>query len=226
MVGAPKINFMQEKYVVLEFFENLPVGRFLEIGANDGVPTSDDEPVWGLKEKGWAGVYCEPNPSSCAKLIKNIGPDRPDIEIVNCAITIDSGLKTFYSVSSKNNNTTVGTSSFRSHWIPLLPKILQDRVDFIKPIITNTITFNQLLDEVGSDFDFVSIDVENLAEENDEFIQSIDFARLENCKMIMIESITEKSIKYIESFGYSLYKSNKYMHSDFNYFFIKPNIPR
>ena len=213
---------MQEKYVVLEFFENLPAGRFLEIGANDGVPTSSTEPVWGLKEKGWAGVYCEPNPASCASLIKNIGPDRPDIEIVNCGITIDSGLKTFYSVTAKNGST--GTSSFRSHWLPLLPQSLQDRVDFIKPIITNTITFNQLLDTVGSNFDFLSIDVENLSEENDEFIHSINFDRLKNCKMIMIEGITERSIKYIESFGYSLYKSNKYMNFDFNYFFVKPNI--
>jgi len=210
---------MQEKFVVEEFFKDTPKGRFLEIGANDGVPQTTDEPVWGLKEKGWAGVYVEPNPASCGNLIKNIGPNRPDIEIVNCAITIDHGLKTFYSVTAKQGST--GTSSFRKHWIPLLPEPLQQRVAFIKPITINTITFDQLLDHVGTDFDFVSIDVENLPKENDEFIQTINFARLEKCKMIMIECITESSIEYIKSFGYTVYSSQQYIHSDFNVFFVK-----
>jgi FkbM family methyltransferase len=210
---------MQEKFVVLEFFKNLSNGKFLEIGANDGVPDADDEPVWGLKEKGWSGVYCEPNPSSCARLIKNIGPNRSDIKIVNCAITLESSLKTFYSVTAKHGST--GTSSFNDKWINYLPKILRDRVDFVRPIIINTITFSQLIDYVGNDFDFVSIDVETTAEENDKFIQNIDFSILDKCKMIMIESITESSIKYIESFGFKLYYSDNYKNSDFNHFFIR-----
>jgi len=210
---------MQEKLVVEEFFESLPKGRFLEIGANDGVPQTTDEPVWGLKEKGWSGVYVEPNPASCANLIKNIGPHRPDIKIVNCAITVESGLKTFYSATAKFGST--GTSSFRKHWLPLLPEWLQDRVDFIKPIITNTITFDQLLDHMGTDFDFLSIDVEMTALEVDAFIQTLNFARLEQCKMIMIECITDASVKYLKTFGYVPYKSDKYQHSDFNHFFIR-----
>jgi len=210
---------MQEKFVVEEFFQNLPKGRFLEIGANDGVPQTNDEPVWGLKEKGWAGVYVEPNPGSCANLIRNIGPNRPDIQIVNAAITKESGLKTFYSVTAKSGST--GTSSFRKHWLPLLPEELQNRVAFIKPIIIYTVTFDQLLDQVGTDFDFVTIDVENLPQENDEFIQSIDFGRLEKCKMIMIECLNESSIEYMKKFGYRLYHSQNYKHSHFNYFFVR-----
>lgn len=210
---------MQEKFVVEEFFEHLPKGRFLEVGANDGGPQTDDEPAWGLKEKGWAGVYVEPNPASCANLIKYIGPKRPDIQIVNSAITIDSGLKTFYSVTAKTGST--GTSSFRKHWLPFLPDELQQRVSFIRPILIHTITFDQLLDHVGTDFDFVTIDVENLPNENDEFIQTINFGRLEKCKMIMIECITDSSIQYMKKFGYELYKSQKYIHSDFNFFFVR-----
>ena len=105
--------------------------------------------------------------------------------------------------------------------MPLLPEWLQDRVDFIKPIITNTITFDQLLDHMGTDFDFLSIDVEMTALEVDAFIQTLNFARLEQCKMIMIECITDASVKYLKTFGYVPYKSDKYQHSDFNHFFIR-----
>lgn len=210
---------MQEKFVVEEFFVNLPKGRFLEVGANDGNPTLNDEPVWGLKQKGWEGVYVEPNPSSCANLLKNIGPNRPEIQVVNCAISQKSELKTFYSVTAKLGST--GTSSFQKDWITFLSQSLQNRVSFITPIIINTITFDQLFDYVGDNFDFISIDTENTSHENDELIQSINFARLQKCKMLMIESISDSSIRFLQKFNYIPYKSKKYSHSDFNFFFVK-----
>ena len=214
---------MQEKYIILEYFKDQPKGRFLEIGANDGVPFNDDEPVWGLLEKGWSGVYCEPNPESCADLIKNIGPNRPDIEVVNCAITVDGGIKTFHAAMGKKR--TIGLSSFNKDWITYLPQMLQDRVDFVKPILSNTITFAQLTDSLGCDFDLVTVDVENSIEENDKLIQSIDFSILNRCRMLLVESISHSTINYLASFGYTPYTSSTYTQSDFNYFFVKNNIP-
>lgn len=214
---------MEDSLVVREFFKDLPKGRFLEIGANNGNPNLPDEPVWSLLDLGWSGVYCEPNPESCAGLIKNVGPNRPDVVIVNCAIAVESGMKKFYSAIGKKF--TLGLSSLNNDWINYLPATLQDRVDFVKPILTNAITFKQLLDVVGTDFDLLSIDIENTQEENDNFIQSIDFSLLNKCRMIVVESITDSSIKYIEQFGFQRYISNNYKHSEFNFFFVKPNIP-
>jgi FkbM family methyltransferase len=65
----------EEKHIV-EFFGEDSSGRFLDIGAYDGVTFSNVRRLWEL---GWSGVLVEPNPASFKALMKNnaaIGPER------------------------------------------------------------------------------------------------------------------------------------------------------
>lgn len=56
-----------EQEFILEFFRNKPDGRFLEIGAMDGISYSN---TYALLLKGWEGLYFEPSPLAFAKLLE------------------------------------------------------------------------------------------------------------------------------------------------------------
>jgi hypothetical protein len=144
-------------------------GRFLCIGAANGI-----DQTYSLLRKGWSAVYCEPDPVALSSidghgLLKVTENFRDNAIIVNAAITPLSGICDFYI------NNTIALSTTK--------KELSDSTSI--PVIINTIGFNQLLDYVGEDFDYVQIDSEG----NDvELIQSIDWGkRLPNCKMICVE---------------------------------------
>ena len=212
---------MQEKLVVAEYFANKHTGRFLVIGAGAGDPEELNDPMGSLLEKEWNGVFCEPNPECCAELIKTIDTNKH--KIINCAITTDGGIKQFYSVIFKSGISTI--SSLNVLWVSGLKPNLQEQVVLKKPIIINTITFDQLLEVVGNDFDFISIDIENSPRQIDEFVCAIDFSKIAQCKMLCIEGITPRTTQYLAQFGYVPYKSEKYLHAYYNFFYVK-NIPQ
>lgn len=66
-----------EDAFILEHF-NGRVGRFLDIGAGDGLTFSNTEP---LLRAGWSGVMVEPALSQLRWLIENHG-DNPNVEII------------------------------------------------------------------------------------------------------------------------------------------------
>jgi FkbM family methyltransferase len=61
-----------------------PPGRFLDIGAQDGITNSNTR---ALAERGWGGVLVEAAPANVVKLLDLYG-DREDISIVNAALTL------------------------------------------------------------------------------------------------------------------------------------------
>ena len=178
------MNDIIEKQFVVDFFKDQPTGKFLEIGACDGGPNSDDEPFWGLLEKGWNGVYCEPNPMSCTRLINNVMPYGDKVKIFNGAVAPTSGLTDFYlSVD------TGGSSSFDPSWMS--QQYYYKQTDRQYPIITNTTTVNTLLNLIGWDVDAISIDVE--AKPESEFLKmlfnDVDLTKLTRCKLFIIEAV-------------------------------------
>ena len=184
------------KQFVINHFNNQLTGKFLEIGANDGEPHNNDEPFWGLVEKNWSGVYCEPNPIACAQLVKNVMPYGDKIKIVNGALDADAGLKTFYlSVDSKGPS-----SSFHPEWMK--QQTYHKPNDRQYPIITNSFTLENLLDNVGYDFDAMSIDIETY--DIEPILGDFNFSKLNNCKLIMLEVCSKKITQSLLNLGYSI----------------------
>jgi FkbM family methyltransferase len=187
-------EFIIEREFIPNFFKDFPKGRFLEIGANDGEPENPNEPVWSLVEMGWSGVYCEPNPHSCSRLLKNIKPYK-DIIVFNGAITETRGLSTFY-VSDEYPM----ASSFDPLWMP--------KQYYVKPnteqysIITSTITLQDLVNCVGSDFDCISLDIECEMEVYEKIICSFDWSLFHKCKMLVLEGGTLITSEYFKSLGF------------------------
>ena len=186
------------KQFVIDYFSNQSSGRFLEIGANDGEPYNNNEPFWGLVEKNWSGVYCEPNPIACSQLIKNVMPYGDKIKIVNGALSTDVGLKTFYvSVDSKGPS-----SSLHSEW--MAQQTYHKPNDRQYPIITNSFTLENLLDSVGYDFDAMSIDIETNEYQLEQMLHDFNFSKLNNCKLIMLEVCSKKITQSLLNLGYSI----------------------
>ena len=186
-----------EKHFIVDFFKNQPTGKFLEIGSDDGGPKNEEEPFWGLAEQGWSGVYCEPNPISCAKLIKNVMPYGDKIKVFNGAVTPSSELLNFYLSID-----TGGSSSFDPEWMKKQDFYLPEHRQY--PIITNTVTLSKLLDFVGWDVDAISIDVEAKGNYVELMLADIDFTKLFNCKLICIEGGTLELCNKLELHGYKV----------------------
>ena len=53
---------------MLSFLKNIEVGTFVDVGAFDGLNYSN---TYDLLNKGWFGIYIEPNEISCSKIKKN-----------------------------------------------------------------------------------------------------------------------------------------------------------
>ena len=198
-----------EKYFIQDFFKDQPTGRFLEIGACNGDTNEDSEPMWTLVEKGWSGVYCEPNPISCASLIENIFPYKDKIQIFNGAISLPnspSGLEDFHLCLD-----IPSISSFSLDWPECLTKSehwlehfsnLKIYPDKQISIITNTVSFQTLIDKVGNDFDCISIDIEANLTNVEELIMSIDWGQFKNCKLLCLEIGGGRYGAYLEKFGF------------------------
>lgn len=156
-----------DQAVVLSFFADHPPGKFLIIGAHDGIDHSQH-----LLKQGWQGVYCEPNPEVCATLIANTKDHASQVTILNVAITPTGGPVTFY------------IDAVQSQWCTVVDT-WRPTTQTGRKLITNSMTLTQLLDLVGYDFDYVQTDVEGL---DIEIIQTLDWSQLSQCKMICTEA--------------------------------------
>lgn len=76
------------------YAEHLPAGpgRFVEVGAYDGVTVSN---TVFLAEAGWTGLYIEPHPDSAAKCRENHA-GRPGIQVLETAIGRAAGQASLY----------------------------------------------------------------------------------------------------------------------------------
>ena len=80
----------EEKYIIGSL-SSIVKGRFLDIGAHDGITFSSTRRLWEL---GWTGVYVEPCPDVLPSLIKNAGEH---CKILPVAIGETCGIMDFYS---------------------------------------------------------------------------------------------------------------------------------
>lgn len=170
------MNYSQnnEQEVIVKHFAGRR-GRFLDIGAYDGKKFSN---TYRLLELGWSGVMVEPSPSTIESLRRNIEPFNSKVIVMQCAITDADGPIDFYD----DGGGAVATTSIEHvrKW-EKAAKFTQCKVEGMTP--------RTLLDEVGTDFDFINIDVESA---NLDVLHAIPFHRLPGLSLICIEHDREQ----------------------------------
>lgn len=146
----------EEKYI-LQHFKNLNHGKFLDIGAYDGIRISN---TYMLYLNGWHGTYLEPSAKIFQKLTKNI---RQNCRLLNCALSNRDDIIEFW--DCQENNGKFGVSSIvKSHadsWEhgEFAHTRGSTNFDFY---YTTAITWQTLINKFGTDYNFISIDVESL----------------------------------------------------------------
>ena len=173
----------EEKYIV-ESLKDIPNGRFLDIGAHDGITFSSTRKLFEL---GWTGVYVEPSPDVLPALYQNAGSNR----ILPVAIGSSNSIMDFYS----SGGDMIGSLS-TDH-----VKLWSHCAKFTKTSV-NVITIHELEKQVGNQFDFIGIDVEGI---NLEVFNQFDW-NLWNPKCVCIEyeSHRDHMINVMTNAGYNL----------------------
>lgn len=137
------LSFSQndEDGVIRRHFKDQFKGRFLDIGAADGVTFSNTKILYDM---GWTGLAVEPSPNLCKAMAENC----PGTKIFQAALTYKNGLVDMYHtpglVSTLNEKC-------KKEW--------ENTVKY-KKIKVDGIDWQALLGCYGSDFDFINIDIE------------------------------------------------------------------
>ena len=132
-----------EEEVILSHFGG-KIGRFLDIGANDGSTLSNTR---ALALLGWSGVLVEPSPTAFAKL-SALYPEG--YTLVNAAVGEGEGEVEFFEGADTLVSTAIPGEMDR--W---------GRAGF-RPIRVRMVTVGGLLEKHPGPYDFVSIDCEGL----------------------------------------------------------------
>lgn len=139
-----------EQAVILDYFRNRMPGRFLDIGANDGRLFSNS---LALIERGWSGVMVEPSPRPFSELMDNHGGNER-LRLVNAAVDIGAEWKAFYaSDANPDHGDMVGSLNLEhvEKW---------STVATYRKYELRTVSVAELLRQFGSNFNFITLDVE------------------------------------------------------------------
>jgi FkbM family methyltransferase len=165
-------NYSQndEQALITAYFGS-QIGRFLDIGAYDGVRLSNSR---ALLEQGWTGTLVEPSPIVFTQLMANTVDYADKVTLVNAAITTSESEPVAFYDSMGDAISTTDTQhlvKWKSHpnW----------RSFFVMPIRAQ-----QFCMKFGFDYDFVSIDVEG---QNYNLLRSLPLANFDKLRMICIE---------------------------------------
>lgn len=122
------------------------IGRFLDLGAYDGRNLSN---TWALAQLGWSGVYVEPSPEPFCGLMRNYA-GNPRVTLVNAAIGA-SGVSRLMPFHATGDALSTTEDRHREKF---------GAYPFTPILIPGGIGWQELLESVGGEFDFVNIDVE------------------------------------------------------------------
>lgn len=141
-----------ESDIILQHFAGrCPFGRFLDVGAGDGLTLSNTLP---LLAKGWSGVMVEPAPSSLRWLYENHKPGSR-VEIAPFAIGLRCGPVEFWDGGQTGKEYSTVSAGHRER----IEQASQGDVKFTKTRVLQ-MTWHGLLDLFPGPYDFINIDVE------------------------------------------------------------------
>jgi FkbM family methyltransferase len=150
------MNFSQnnEQEIILKYFNNQPLGSFLDIGANDGQTLSNSR---ALALSGWSGVCVEPAPDPFQKLETLYEGSK--VLVFECAIGKENAKMPFHISGTHLHK---GDSGLLSTLEPDEMKRWQGTEQFIESEV-EVFTWGSFYAGCGVEtFDFISIDAEGL----------------------------------------------------------------
>lgn len=191
-----------EDLIIENFFKSY-TGRYLDIGAYDGTSGSN---TFQLLKKGWAGVVVEASPEAFSRLTHNYR-DFDKVTMVNKALVPNYWTKElpFYEpmrlVDGKLYATSVSSFSL-SHAKWFLARLSKHDIT-LETRTVETVRVNDFFNQHGYDFDFISLDVEQL---NFELITAMPWEKFTNLKLISVEiDVSEfKLTSFFEHFDFHL----------------------
>lgn len=145
------LSFSQygEDLFIDKFFEGSATGRFLEIGAMDGIKDSN---CHRLALHGWTGVCVEPNPHIFVRLLSNYAPTHPEIPTIVCLNALVMGSSSIRTLHLNTDGLTTACAEMFSE--------LHKRVVYYGHCHTASVTPSLLKQTYGTGFDFVTVDAE------------------------------------------------------------------
>ncbi len=170
-------------------------GRFLDVGAYEGKTFSN---TLRLFERGWQGVLLEPSPKAFAGLKKNY-EGKEGVVLIQAAIADKSGQVVFYDSGGDAISSTELTHAKK--WEAGY------KCKFDK-IIVSSITWDEIFDTYGVNFDFVNIDTEGT---NLDLLLKFPFSRLvPRCLCVEFDGHAKEMQKHLNAFGYrNVYQSGE-----------------
>jgi FkbM family methyltransferase len=210
-----KYSQHNEQEIILNFF-NGRVGRYLDIGAFDGVDMSN---TLALAELGWQGTAIEASPWDFKRLKNNYEQRQltSSIKLIEAAAVPDNypdQIKFYETHKSHNLEPGTGVGSFskeHSHsWAD------KNKLEFYTEVVettVSTITLKEIFKEV--DYNFISIDVEDF---NLELMVGIPWQLLTKLEMFCIEKDVApyRFVNFMKPLGWKLY-----IQEDVNLFFVR-----
>jgi FkbM family methyltransferase len=136
-----------EEKVILGYFGNF-AGRFLEVGAYDGLTASN---TLALVERGWSGVMVEPAPVYFMKLLDRHAAN-PRLALVNAALGAADEFRPFH--YTERGGISTFDDACRDAW----KDACGDYRDYLVPVVAAARFFAAF----PGPYDFVSVDAEGL----------------------------------------------------------------
>jgi len=166
------VSFSQndEDWPIRRYFKDNFHGRFLDIGAGDGVTFSNTKILYDM---GWDGVAMEPSPSLLGALELNMHPGR--VKTIRGALATHGGGIDFYHARGDFISTT--NTAHRDKWATCA------HVPY-ETLSVTALTWDDILAQHGYDFDFLNLDVEG---ENIALFKLIPAELLNRLKMVCVE---------------------------------------
>lgn len=198
----------QDRYYIENVVKFKRGGRFLDIGAHDGIHTSN---TYALeKDLEWTGICVEANPALVPSLQKN----RPNSTVVNCAIWNVPGQVEF-EISDSNHQGTAGDLLSRISGLDRNSAYFKEHFrQSRRALSVEAKTVAQLLQEqqlLPCSFDYMSLDVEGAELEA---LMGIDFS-LVDIKFMTVEhgnrpGYLDSFKSYLEPLGYRVHRINNF----------------
>jgi FkbM family methyltransferase len=202
----------QDRYYIENIAKNKKNGIFLDIGANDGLYTSNTATL--ELEYNWTGICIEANP----ELIDILKTNRPNSRVVNKAVWKEKGnvdleiplvemngrkANLISRITGKESIDNRNKKYFKDHFQAQTKKV---------KVESDTIT--NILDEhlkLPCVIDYMSLDIEGAEMEA---LESIDFSNID-IRFMTVEHGDRKGYKrkfetFLKKFGYKLHRINKW----------------
>ena len=187
-----------EDVVVWNHFQNVYgadfKGTVLDLGANDGVFLSNSR---AFIENGWKGVLLEAGKKPYERLF-NLYSTSNNVQIINCAISTENGVATFYESGSLISDSDCGLVSSivpteTERWRNAGTQFVSYQVacKTFKSLFGSN---NESLIDENIQFEFISIDIEGM---DYQILTQIDLTKY-GCKCLCVEFNGIEKQKYVD----------------------------